>query len=52
MRKIITVAEIFVIAAIAVGTAYAGGPGAGDGCVWPTNPNGPCILDQLPSQPT
>jgi hypothetical protein len=51
MRKIITVARVLVIAVIAITAAYTGGPGTG-GCRWPTNPNGPCILDELPSQPT
>jgi hypothetical protein len=49
MRKIITVAIILIIAAIAVDATHAG-PGTG-GCVWPTNPNGPCVLDERPSQP-
>jgi hypothetical protein len=51
MRKLITVAGVLIIAAIAVSTAYAG-PGTDTGCRWPTNPNGPCVLDELPSQPT
>jgi hypothetical protein len=51
MRKLITVVGVLVVAAMAFSTAYAG-PGAGEGCRWPTNPNGPCILDELPSQPT
>jgi hypothetical protein len=50
LRKIITVARVLVIAVIAITAAYTGGPGTG-GCRWPTNPNGPCILDELPSQP-
>jgi hypothetical protein len=51
MRKIITVSGILIVIVIAIAKAYAGGPGTG-GCVWPTNPNSPCVFDDLPSQPT
>jgi len=50
MRKLITAIGVLIITAMAMSAAYAG-PATGDCCRWPTNPNGPCILDQLPWQP-
>ena len=47
-----TVMQIVLASIVLLGTAYAGGPGTDGGCRWPTNPNGPCVLDELPSQPT
>ena len=52
MRTLIIVIGVLVMAAMALSNAYAGPETGEHGCRWPTNPNGPCILDQLPSQPT